>query len=259
MLKSFIKPALFVLLSSQILYLLIHLQFLLGMPQAGLAVYDALYFLALGIGFYTLSKGNKKLYFISYAVVLWPTVQLQYFYIKIFNKPFTLSEMEKFTTLLQVSPLPMKLLYGSLFILWVSGIVYMSYHYIKNWIGFGLIKKSVPFLVVAFCYYIMTKPIHVSKHIDGYTEMFYTYGIVAMHRYTEPDRSIELSQDMIENAFHFLRKKESQRADYPIHLSPDTAPDKKRPIVMIVFESFSGLLSGLRQGLCTCSVKIKND
>ena len=75
--KKLFKSCLFIILSSQLLYLIIHLQFLLGMPQAGLSFDDSQYFLALGLGLYILSKGNKFQYWIGYAVILWPTVILQ--------------------------------------------------------------------------------------------------------------------------------------------------------------------------------------
>lgn len=231
---------LFVILSSQLLYLILHLQFLLGMPQVRLAAADSLYFLCLGVGFYILSKGNKKLYFVAYAVILWPTVQLQYFFIKIFNKPFLFSELYKFPTLVQVSPLPHKTLYITLFILWAGGLIYLLYRFTKNWWSLTVIKKIIPLVILVYYVHIFTTTIISIEFWNGNTtrDVFFYSGILKTVRSREKNTNIDISPELVVKNFEYLRKKEKARTIYPISDSPITTPENKRPIFMFVFESF---------------------
>ena len=64
-LMKLIEKILFVILSSQIIYLLIHLQFLFQMPQAALAIQDSIFILISAFTIFILSKGNKKIYFLG--------------------------------------------------------------------------------------------------------------------------------------------------------------------------------------------------
>ena len=236
--KKILKSCLFIILSSQLLYLVIHLQFLLGMPQAGLSVDDSLYFLALGLGLYILSKGNKIQYWIGYAVILWPTVILQYFYIKIFNKPFLLPELYNFGTLLTVSILPVKIMYISLLILWISGLCYLIFYSVKNWFKINFILKIIPILIILFYTQLFSSPIAISLWNGRATQVFFFGGIIKTVRSRIENHNINISPEVVNNSFNLLKQYEKNRAVYPIKNSPNTILQKKRPIFMIVFESF---------------------
>ena len=236
--KKILKTCLFVILSSQSLYLIIHLQFLLGMPQASLSINDSLYFLAIGIGLYIISKGNKIQYWTGYAIILWPTVILQYFFIKIFNKPFLLSELHNFGTLLKVSMLPVKILYISLFILWLYGLFYLIFNFIKNWFTINLISKCIPILIVLFYIKTFMSPISPSFWQRNPTQVFFFSGIIQTIRSRIEEFNITVSPEAVKSSVALLKQYEAKRKVYSIKDSPKTIPQKKRPIVIIVFESF---------------------
>ncbi|MGL5721988.1 MAG: hypothetical protein ACRCY4_06295 [Brevinema sp.] len=235
--KAACKKTAFVVLSTQLLYLTIHLQFLLGMPQAGLAVVDSLFFLFVGIGLFILFKGNKFHYFLSFAIVLFPIVILQYFYIKIFNKPFLLSEVHKFPTLLQVSTWPLRIFYVSVTGIWILGLLYLIFISIKNLISLNIIQKIIPVaILIYYIFYIMqTSPREFWIADPNMT--FYMKGILKTIKSESQDLAVEFSSADVISSFNYLKEKEKERVIYPISASPSVVPVKKRPIFMIVFES----------------------
>lgn len=236
--KKLFKSCLFIILSSQLLYLAIHLQFLLGMPQAGLSLDDSQYFLALGTGLYILSRGNKIQYWIGYAVILWPTVILQYFFIKIFNKAFLLSELYNFGTLLTISILPVKIMYGSLLILWISGLCYLIFYSIRNWLKVNLILKIIPILIILFYTQLFSNTMAIPFWNRNPAQVFFFGGIIKTIRSRVENHNVNISPKVVNSSFNLLKQYEEKRTKYPIKNSPNTIPKKKRPIFMIVFESF---------------------
>ena len=236
--KKLLKSCLFIILSSQLLYLTIHLQFLLGMPQAGLSFDDSLFFLALGLGLYILSKGNKIQYWIGYAVILWPTVILQYFYIKIFNKPFLLSELYNFGTLLTVSILPVKIMYVSLLIIWISGLCYLVFNSVKNWLKINLILKIIPLLIILFYTQLFSSSVSTPFWNRTPAQVFFFSGIIKTIRSRIENTNINISPEVVNSSFNLLKQYEEKRTIYPIQNSPNTIPKNKRPIFILVFESF---------------------
>ena len=231
------KSCLFIILSSQLLYLVIHFQFLLGMPKAALSIDDSLYFLALGIGLYVLSRGNKIQYWIGYTIILWPTVILQYFYIKIFNKPFLLPELYNFGTLLAVSTLPLKIGYSSLLILWISGFCYLIFYSVKNWLKTNLILKIIPIFILLFYIQLFSKSVKIEFWEIDTTHVFLSKGIIKTIRLNVKNSNIKITPEAVTSSFNLLKQYEKNRSIYPINNSPNTISEKKRPVFMIVFES----------------------
>lgn len=232
-----LKKGLFVILSSQIIYILMHLQFLLGMPQAALSLQDSIVFLIFAMISYILSNGQLKVYFIGLAVILWP-IELQYFYIQTFSKPFLLSELYKFPTLLTVSIFPLKLLYGGLFILWSYGISYFIYHAIKNWIKLPIITKLIPLVGIYYCINLFSTTIEITEWLGNSRQVFYFKGIIRTIRSRPVNNTTVLSPESVEKSYSILRQKEKTRSIYPISKSYIDIPMNKRPIFMFVFESF---------------------
>ena len=236
--KRLFNSCLFIIFSSQLLYLMIHLQFLLGMPQAGLSFDDSQYFLALGLGLYILSRGNKIQYWIGYAVILWPTVILQYFFIKILNKPFLLSELYNFGTLLTVSILPLKILYSSLFILWIGALCYLVFYSVKNWLKVNIILKIIPIFILLFYINFFSSSVAIPFWNGKATQVFFFSGIIKTIRSRIENTNINVSPEVVNSSFNLLKQYEEKRKVYPIKNSPNIIPKKMRPVFMIVFESF---------------------
>lgn len=233
-----IKKILFVILSSQIIYLLIHLQFLFHMPQAALAVQDSIFILISAFTIFILSRGNKKNYFLGLFILLFPIFEMQYFYIKIFNKPFLISEMRNFLTLLQVSSIPKKLGYSFLFLLWFFNLYYFLVHVIKNWISIPTFQKSISIIGIFICCHMLTYNKEVDIwHQDPHTN-FFGYGILSVIQAEQKVTHINITQEEVLESLENLKKLEEQRIQYPVSLSPKTMPTNKRPIIMIIFESF---------------------
>lgn len=236
--RTFFKKFAFILLSSQIIYLLIHLQFLLGMPQAALSVQDSVFFFVLGIICYSLSNNKLQYYFIAMIIALWPIAELQYFYIDIFHEPFTLTEMLKFPTLIQVSTIDKKILYLSVLLLWISGVIYLIYYGIQHWWHNNIFLKIIPIIGILYCSIILTttKPLEFWQG-DTIGEFFFK-GIISMIQSRPPDLSQNIPKEDVVAAFKILRTLEAKRTKYPISRSPSKIPKHKRPIVIIIFESF---------------------
>ncbi|MGL4676663.1 MAG: hypothetical protein ACRCWI_03235 [Brevinema sp.] len=232
------KNILFVIVSSQILYLGLHLQFVFGMPQAGLTIRDSLYFLFIGVGLFLLSQGDKLLYFTGYLVILWPTVILQYFYIKIFNKPFLISELLHFLTLLQISPIYLKISYTILFILWIGAIGYLGYRLIKIWYTLRIYSKIVPLIIIGYYSYFFLTPITAASWREDPTANFFFRGILETITTKTIESNIILSPDTVTESVNYLKNKEQRRQMYPISQSPQELPLQKRPIIILTFESF---------------------
>jgi len=232
------KKLLFVLLSSQIIYLLIHLQFLLGMPQAALSVQDSIFFFVLGLISYSLSAGNIRYYLIGMAVSLWPIAQLQYFYIDIFHKSFMLSELSNFYTLILISPLNEKILYISLFFLWISGCIYLIFYGAKNWFRNNILYKIIPILGIIYCSLVLMHTKKIEFWQGDVKNNFFFKGIILSIQSRIPDYSVKLSIEEVQESYNILQQEELQRSIYPISNSPSSVPQKKRPIFMIIFESF---------------------
>ncbi len=236
------KSILFVVLSSQLLYWLVNL---LGrgdyLPKAAIAVPDMFFYLFVGIALYFLYNGNKKLYFIGFAVILWPAFILQYFFIKIFNKPFLLSELINFWTLIQVSTPLLKLWYGGLFVLWSSGVVCLLSKIVIDWKATKTYAKIFALATVCFYNYLFTNKIVMEG--DDWVRIIPSdnlaiWGVISTIRVTTEDLTVELTPESIQQSFTYLKEIEKNRTEYPISQSPKTAPEKKRPIFHIIFESF---------------------
>ncbi|MGL5255037.1 MAG: hypothetical protein ACRC9L_08615 [Brevinema sp.] len=233
-----VKHTIFVVLSTQLLYLAVHLQFLLGMPQAGLALVDSLFFLFVGASIYMLVNQNKIQYFLGIGVVFFPIGVIQYFYIKIFNKPFLFSELSKFPTLIEVSPINLKISYTLSSALLIGIFIYILFVSIRNWLTAPLIKKIIPIVIISYYSFYMMEIIPKSKWVADPTTTFFTKGILKTIKSEIPDMTTEFSAEDVIRSFSLLRKKEELRSIYPISESPHTVPSKKRPIFMLVFESF---------------------
>ncbi|SFB67531.1 hypothetical protein SAMN02745150_00074 [Brevinema andersonii] len=233
-----IEKILFIILSSQIIYLLIHLQFLFQMPQAALAIQDSIFIFISALTIFILSKGNKKIYFLGLFILLFPTFELQYFYIKIFNKPFLISEMRNFLTLLQVSSIPKKLGYSFLFLLWFFNLCYFLIYAIKNWITASTFQKSISIIGILICYQMLT----YNKEVDIWHQdpraNFFGHGVLSAIQVEPKIININIDPEEVLESLKNLKKLEEQRIQYPASLSPSVVPKNKRPIIMIIVESF---------------------
>ncbi len=235
------KSILFVVLSSQLLYWLINL---LGrtdyLPKAGIAVPDMFFYLFVGIALYFLYNGSKKLYFIGFAVILWPTFILQYFFIKIFDKPFLLSELINFWTLIQVSTPLLKLWYGGLFVLWSSGVVYLLAKVVIDWRVIKTYAKVFALATVCFYNYLFNEKVVIGFTWDlvAYQDNFNVWGVISTIKRHYVEYDIDLTPESVQHSFTYLKEIEKNRTEYPISQSPKVAPEKKRPIFVIVFEAF---------------------
>lgn len=235
---NLIEKILFVILSSQIIYLLIHLQFVFQMPQAALAIQDSIFIFISALTIFILSRGNKKIYFLGLFILLFPTFEMQYFYIKIFNKPFLISEMRNFLTLLQVSSIPKKLGYSFLFLLWFFDLCYFLVYAVKNWITIPVFQKSISIIGILICYQMLT----YNKEVDIWHQdpraNFFGYGVLSAIQVEQKVTHIDIKPEEVLESLKNLKKLEKQRIQYPVSLSPDTVPKNKRPIIMIILESF---------------------
>ncbi len=231
-----INSILFVFISTQLLYILLHFQYLLGMPKAAWAVNDALYFLIAGAGLFTLSLGDKTLYSIACFVILLPTIQLQYHFIKMFNKVFTLSEMVKFPTLVRVSVPLVKIFYLGLFAVWFSGLCYILYKFSANWLELAPSAQIITAGILIYYTYVFIAPTTGAHVTWNPLKTFQSKGILSAIRHRPHAKPP--SKKIVTQSCNYLKELESQRAEYPPSASSETIPFKKRPIVMIVFESF---------------------
>ncbi|MGL4393927.1 MAG: hypothetical protein ACRCS8_01700 [Brevinema sp.] len=239
-----LKAFLFVAISSELIYLIIHLQFLFGIPQASLSKLDVEFTLLLGIFSYLLAHGNKKRYFIVLILFLFPIYQFQYFYITIFNKAFWLSEMKNYPTLIQVSDWPDRLLYLGSFGIWLYGVAYVIWFNIKYILENK--KQLITFLVKLPILIYLTISVHTTLNetremapwMGDYRETFFMSGIVKTIQTRERNTLTVIPEEEVQKSYKFLKNLENTRKEYPISASPTKAPEKKKAIFVIIMESF---------------------
>ncbi|MGL4561453.1 MAG: hypothetical protein ACRCV0_04090, partial [Brevinema sp.] len=239
--KKYMNSIFFIILSSQIFYIMIHLQFLLGIPQASLSVTDSLFMFLLGLLSYCLSNGSKKRYFFILWLCTFAIFEMQYFYISIFEKPFLLSEMKNYVTLIQVSSWFERILYLGSFGFWCIGVIYIIGINIKELIlqkKYRISKIILISIISIIIYHTLNKTIPMPDWLGNYTQTFFMKGIIQTIQTREINTEQIISEEEVKKSFLLLKQLELKRKEFPISNSPLTAPLIKKPIIMITFESF---------------------
>lgn len=239
-LKNFFRKFLFIIISSQIIYLLIHLQFLFGIPQASLSITDSVFIFICGIISFCLANNSFKRYLISMFLILLPTIEIQYLYITFFEKIFHISELSKFTTLLIVSPWYQKVLFSVIFAGWSICSSYMiaSFLLYKQKYKTFIFKILLIFLSLLYMYITFTTTRIIAPWIGSYKQAFFMKGVIYALQSQQYNPIEIITKNTVEESVSLLKKIEKNRSQFSIQNSPEKAPVKLRPIVMIVFESF---------------------